>query len=44
MSEFLPGEFANADVSFFFFFFLSLRPPDKFWDHRVIFVNFTLIF
>lgn len=40
MSEFLPGEFANADVSFF----LSLRPPDKFWDHRVIFVNFTLIF
>ena len=43
MSEFLPGEFANADVSFFFFF-PSLRPPDKFWDHRVIFVNFTLIF
>ena len=41
MSEFLPGEFANADVSFFF---PSLRPPDKFWDNRVIFVNFTLIF
>lgn len=41
MSEFLPGEFANADVSFFFF--SSLKLPDKFWDHRVIFVNFTLI-
>lgn len=42
MSEFLPGEFANADVSFSFFF--SLRLPDKLGDHRVIFINFILIF
>lgn len=40
MSELLPREFANDDVLFFF----SLKPSDKFWDHRVIFTTFTLIF
>lgn len=42
MSEFLPGEFANDDV--LFFFFSSLKSPEKFWDHGVIFATFNLIF
>lgn len=40
MSALLPGEFANDDVLFFF----SLKPSDKFWEQRVIFATFTLIF